>query len=95
MENIYYTPPEEDIFQELKQGAINIWKTYSDQYGYSTDKINSIKDMNNVKDNFMFMVAMFDGENQRLLSSILSEKCKEQIRIRMESGGMPKEYIYF
>lgn len=94
-ENIYYLAPDENIFQELKEGAINIWKTYSDEFGYSSEKINSIKDVKNVSDNFMFLVAMFDGQNQRLLSSILSEECKKEIRIRMEAGGMPKEYIHF
>jgi hypothetical protein len=41
------------------------------------------------------MIAMFDSQNQRKLSSMLSEESKKQIRDRMLDGGTPIEYIYF
>lgn len=67
----YYTAPPQAVFDEIKAAAIEIWKTYDDTYGYATDKINAIKDIQNVKDNAWYMVAMFDHINRaKLLSKV-------------------------
>ena len=95
METLYYTPPDNELFSELKEAAIKVWSTYDDTYGYATEKINSIKDIGNVGDNFMYIVAMFDTENQIRLSTLLSEECSKEIRVRMIDGGMPSQYIIF
>ncbi|MCK9578745.1 hypothetical protein M0R01_04645 [bacterium] len=92
---LYYTPPTEEIFNEVKQKAIEIWKTYEDGTPYSKEKIDRIKDIKNVQDNLMYIVAMFDISNQRLLSKIISPEARQAIRERMIEGGMPEELIYF
>lgn len=75
----YYTAPEQDVFEEIKREAIGIWKEYDDTYGYASGKINSIKDIHNVKDNAWYMVGMFDSENQAKLLARVSEKTRELI----------------
>lgn len=95
---LYYTPPMQRHFQEVKEVAMELWKeidTDNDKYGYATEKINRIKDIDNVSDNFMYMVAMFDIGNQRLLANKLTEETKKEIRERMVDGGQPEEYIVF
>jgi len=94
MSNLYYIAPDQDIFEEVKSKCMEIWDTYDDEYGYASQKKNEI-DVENVSDNFMYMIAMFDSQNQRKLSSMLSEESKKQIRDRMLDGGTPIEYIYF
>jgi len=94
MSNLYYIAPDQDIFEEVKSKCMEIWDTYDDEYGYASQKKNQI-DVENVSDNFMYMIAMFDSQNQRKLSSMLSEESKKQIRDRMLDGGTPVEYIYF
>lgn len=94
MSNLYYIAPDQDIFEEVKSKCMEIWDTYDDEYGYASQKKNEI-DVENVSDNFMYMIAMFDSQNQRKLSSVLSEESKKQIRDRMLDGGTPIEYIYF
>jgi hypothetical protein len=69
--DLYYTAPTQEIFNDIKENAIKIWKTYDDQFGYASEKINSIKDIENVKDNYMYMVAMFDSSNQVSLLSMV------------------------
>ena len=95
MTKLYYTEPKEEQFEELKSKAIEIWSEYDDTYGYATEKINAIKDIKNIQDNFMYMVAMFDMNNQRKLANKLSEETRLSIRERMIDGGQPEEYIYF
>mgnify|MGYP001563554902 CR=1 FL=1 len=95
---LYYTPPIDDQFKELKKEAIELWKkvdTDNDKFGYATSKISRIKDIQNVGDNFMYMVAMFDSGNQRLLAGKLSPETKTAVRDRMIAGGQPDYLIYF
>lgn len=92
MTDLYYTAPTSEQFEELKEEAIRIWNTYDDTHGYATSKINSIKDLENVSDNFMYMVAMFDSHNQVKLSLNLSSKTREAVALRMADGGSP--YIF-
>lgn len=95
MTDLYYTPPSEEIFDEVKAKAILLWQTYDDQFGYATKKVDRIKDLANVSDNVMHIVAMFDTPNQRKLSQILSLEAKRAIGERIEAGGMPRIYNYF
>lgn len=91
----YYTAPDDKVFNEVKDMAIKLWRTYDDQFGYATEKVNQIKDLKNVGDNVMYMVAMFDDLNQLKLAGMLSEEACQAIRERMEAGGTPEEYIHF
>ncbi len=75
----YYTAPPQEIFEEIKRIAIGIWGKYDDTYGYATEKINAIKDLENVSDNAWYMVAMFDGNNQSKMLSMASPKTKMMI----------------
>lgn len=86
---LYYTPPSDEIFEEVKDVAIQIWSRYDNEYGYVDEKINRIKDIPNVSDNFMYMVAMFDTWNQRLLSSIITKEAFNAISDRYMSGYDP------
>ena len=92
MSKLYYTPPLDNQFDELKQKAVEIWFTYNDEYGYVTGKVEKIKDLKNVGDNFMYMVAMFDISNQRILAKSLSEDTRLAVRERLVAGGTP-EYL--
>lgn len=96
--NLYYTPPLDDQFEEVKKEAINLWKEVdsdNDKYGYASGKISQIKDIKNVLDNFMYMIAMFDIGNQTILAVRLSKETRLAIRERMTDGGTPFDYIRF
>ncbi len=95
MSKLYYTPPTEEQFNELKKEAIEIWNTYGNEYGYVDEKVNSIKNITNVQDNFMYMVAMFDVTNQRKLADRINDETKLAIRERMIDGGQPEHLIFF
>lgn len=75
----YYTAPPQNVFDEIKENAMNIWLTFDDTHGYVTEKINRIKDLENVSDNAWYIVAMFDTNNQAKLISMVSTKTAEMI----------------
>ena len=76
----YYQAPPQAIFEDIKEKAIKLWNTYDDTYGYATEKIDRIKDIENVKDNAWYIVAMFDPINIEKLMLLVEEDTAEAIR---------------
>ena len=66
-----------------------------DEPSYSQQKIARIKDIQNISDNFMYIVAMYDIHNQSKLAATLSEKTRKEVRARMIDGGNPEALIPF
>ena len=57
--------PSIDIFNDMKQAATQVWKTYDNEYGYVDEKLNYVNGLSNIQDNAMVFYRMFDWENQR------------------------------
>ena len=93
MEKLYYTPPSNEAFEDLKAQAIAKWSTMGDEPSYAEEKIGRIKDIKNISDNFMMMFAMFDMHNQRLVGEKLKEETKKAINARLKAGGSP-DYLF-
>ncbi len=88
MTKLYYVPPPEKQFEELKEKCIEIWE--KPEYlpgGYSKEKTSQIKRMKNIKDNFMYMVAMLDDPQQTELANNLSLKTRIAVRDRLRSAN--------
>jgi len=92
---LYYIPPTEEQFNELKGAALELWSTMGDEESYRNEKTNRIKNIQNIEDNFMYMVAMFDSGNQRKLAQLLSKETRLAVRERMLDGGSPEWLIPF
>jgi hypothetical protein len=73
----YYKAPSQEVFDDIKINAIKIWKTYDNTYGYVDEKLNRIKDMKNISDNAWTIVAMFDGDNQMKLLTMVKKETAE------------------
>lgn len=92
-ENYYYTAPSDEIFGEVKHEALKIWSSYEDPY--KSEKISRVKNLQNVSDNLMYIVAMFDLTNQTKLADRLSEAARTAIRDRLKAGGAEDYYNPF
>ena len=90
---LYYTAPSDRCFEEMKRVCIEVWGQYDNEFGYVDEKVGRIKEIGNVGDNFMFMLAMFDQFNQRKVVDKLSEETKKEVRDRMVDGGNEEEEI--
>lgn len=91
--NHYYEAPPDAAFEDMRKAAMEIWNTMGNAGGYRDEKIARIKNIANVQDNFMYIFAMFDINNQRRVVSLLDTNTIEEIRTRMEAGGNPKHLI--
>ena len=87
---LYYTPPSDECFEDLKQAAIKVWNRYVDEPNYVKEKVDMIKDVKNIKDNFMFILGMFDCHNQRRVANHLTTDTINAINERLIDGGSPE-----
>lgn len=83
MSKTYYEAPKDETFDELKEKCIELWKEYDDTYGYATQKVDRIKELENIRDNFMYMFSMLDSHNQAVILSRLSSETESEITVRL------------
>ena len=69
MTQLYYLPPPDMLFNEMKAIAIVLWTRIADVYE-TPDRIRDLESLQNIGDNFMTILAQFDGENQHLAMSL-------------------------
>jgi hypothetical protein len=91
--NKYYAPMSKACFRELKEKCIELWPEISSNRDYVRETINRIKGLENVRDNGMFMVALFDISNQIKLSKKLSLDTRTEIWERLVAGGAPEDHL--
>jgi len=75
----YYKAPSDEVFNEIKKKAAELWRTYDNTYGYVDEKLDRILHIENFKDNAWYMVAMFDADNQKKLIELLDEPAKGKV----------------
>lgn len=83
MQELYYIPPTDDVFNEVRDKAIKIRNNYDEMSWYATDQVDRIKDLINIRDNMMYIVSMFDIINRGNLLDSLSDKARQAIIDRM------------
>jgi hypothetical protein len=72
----YNEAPSDEVFNDIKNKSIEIWNTYDDTYWYATEKIDRIKDIENIRDNVRYIFGMFDIHNQSKLMQLVGEDAK-------------------
>jgi hypothetical protein len=80
---IMFETPTQEIFDEMKIIATEIWNTYSDEHGYRTEKLNYINSFENIEDNAMIFFRMFDWNNQQIFISKSTNDIVEYIKNNM------------
>ena len=94
MEQLYYTAPTDTAFEEMKKACIEVWGQYKESPGnYYEEKLSRIQDITNIKDNFVYMFAMFDVGNQRKVVALLSESTKEELKVRQGCAGEKRDGV--
>ena len=78
-EDIMNTPSQE-IFDEMKYVATQIWKGYDNSHGYVDEKLSRINSFGNIQDNSMIFYRMFDSHNQEKFRSFSSPEVLDYIK---------------
>ena len=100
MSKLYYTPPPDEAFEDMKTVATSIWlggekfdlPKREGSYGYIDEKLECI-DRPNVGGNFMYILAMFHQLLQERVISRLDERTVHEVVIRLRAGGADEGHI--
>lgn len=93
MTKIYYKPPSDECFENMRSAALTTWSKYKKEPTYYEEKTSRLKVIGNVGDNFMYIFASFDDRNQQECASYLTDETKHQVMLRMIDGGNPTSLI--
>lgn len=88
MSSLYYTAPSEAIFEDIKAAAIKIWQTYDDQFGYASGKIERVNRVDNIQDNYMYLISMFDSTNEGILYHLVSADTRQLLNELRAEGSI-------
>ena len=73
--------PSQEVFEDMKQAAIKVWKTYDNQFGYVDEKLERVEGVSNFQDNAMVFYRMFDHINQsRMVNNLKLDESVTYIR---------------
>ena len=64
---LFYTPPKDECFEELRTICIRFWRTF-DEVEYVDEKINRIKNLKNEGCNFVMMVQMIHPVSREFIA---------------------------
>lgn len=79
---LFYKPPKDECFEELKTICIRFWRTF-DEVEFVEEKINRIKDLKNEGCNFVMMVQMIHPVAREVVSKTLSLETRNAISMRL------------
>lgn len=83
-EKLYYTAPEDYIFEELKQEVISLRIEIDPEFHH--EKTTALERIQNVRDNFMYIFGTLDMRNQLKIFKRISKKCQEEINKRLPTN---------
>jgi hypothetical protein len=93
--SIYDTAPPDDVFAEVRNRARQYWfDNFDNTHGYVTGKVERIDGIENHDDNYLFILNMFDHENERRCISSMSKKTRTWIRKSKIAKGYIKSEEY-
>jgi hypothetical protein len=92
---IYYKPPGQECFDDLKSACIRYFKTFDNDFGYADEKIKTLESLENVGGNFMTMVKMIHPLAWEVITEVLTLETRVHISARLEDGGHSLETDFF
>jgi len=90
---LYYTAPSDESFEDMKRAAMEVWEQYKDDVLYYDEKTGRVRDIKNIRDNFVYIFAMFDINNQQKCVRLLQPETIEDLRVRLLDGGNSPQYL--
>jgi hypothetical protein len=91
---LFYTPPKDECFEELKTICIRFWRTF-DEVEFVDEKINRIKDLKNEGCNFVMMVQMIHAVSREFIAKSLSLETRNEISMRLHGWETENEFDFF
>ena len=91
---LFYTPPKDECFEELKSLCIRFWRTF-DEVEYVDEKIDRIKNLKNESCNFVMMIQMIHAVSREFIAKALSLETRNEISMRLHGWETENEFDFF
>ena len=91
---LFYTPPKDEYFEELRKLCISFWRTF-DEVEYVEEKVNRIKNLTNEGANFVMMVQMIHPVAREIIAKALSLETRNEISMRLYGWETENEFDFF
>ena len=91
---LFYTPPKDECFEELRTICIRFWRTF-DEVEYVEEKINRIKNLKNEGCNFVMMVQMIHAVSREVIAKALSLETRNEISMRLHGWEKENEFDFY
>ena len=82
---LYYVPPSDEIFENMKTHALLLWQAIANNPSYYEEKTTRLKSRTNIGENFMYTLAEFDEGNQQRLMQHLRPDTRQAVVDRLLS----------
>jgi hypothetical protein len=94
---LFYTPPNDKVFEELKNACIKFWTICFKEDGkdYVDEKVSRINSLKNEGSNFISMVQMIHPNSRILIAKQLSYETRYEVSRRLYGSGSEDEYDHF
>lgn len=92
---LYYEAPSEEVFNDIKTSCLLVWAEYNEpiERTYRAEKFKKVVPLKNIRDNYMFMIAMFDHINQKKLFEWLRSETLVRVQQALEPAQMEARWI--
>jgi hypothetical protein len=91
---LFYTPPKDECFEELRTICIRFWRTF-DEVEYVEEKIDRVKNLKNEGCDFVTMVQMIHPVSREVISKALSLETRNEISMRLYGWEKENEFDFF
>ena len=91
---LFYTPPKDECFEELRKLCISFWRSFN-EVEYVEEKVNRIKDLINEGSNFVMMVQMIHPVAREIIAKALSLETRNEISMRLYGWETENEFDFF
>lgn len=94
---LFYTPPNDKVFEELKNACIKFWTICFKEDGkdYVEEKVSRINSLKNEGPNFISMVQMIHPNSRILIAKQLSYETRYEVSRRLYGSSSEDEYDHF
>jgi len=103
---LFYKPPKDKYFEELKSLCIRFWEVFPEdtfydnkrlklEKEYANEKIEQIRNLKNESCNFVSMVQMIHQNYRYILSNLLSLETRNEISMRLYEREEENEFDTF
>jgi hypothetical protein len=95
-EELFYTPPKDEYFNELKKICIRFWEVnFEDETDYLKEKVNRLLSLKNEGANFSYMVQMIHPISRKVIAKSLSLETRNEISMRIHGWGEDDKFDPF